>query len=284
MINAEGFHSMPEGVYHSDPVETPSLNSSTAKRILSHSPKHAAAFHPRLGGGSQEHKDEFDFGKAVHALLLEQRSNVAVLDFDSYRSKEARAFRDRERAFGRIPLLAKKWAAVQRTVIGIKTALAAREDAADYAIDENTAVEQTLVWRDGDAWCRARLDALRPGLVWDLKTAQSANPESFARSIFSFGYDIQEAFYRRGLRRITGKEFEFRFVVVESAWPHDVSVVELSPEVKHVADQRVERAIQRWSQCMKANRWPGYSSEISRVEAPSWWLAREIDHQVQEAS
>lgn len=277
---------IPEADYHADPCPEPSLNSSIARILLDQSPQHAATFHPRLGGQRRDDKEEFDFGKAYHALVLEKRTDsVVVIEADNFRTKAAQQERDAAYGESKVPLLAKKWKAVQDTARTIRESLDARPDADDYKM-AGAAVEQTLVWREGDVWLRARLDVVREDidLIWDLKSAKSAEPEAFARSVFKYGYDVQDAFYRRGMRAITGREFEFRFVVAESGRPHAVGVFDLDPEARAIADRKVERAIRIWGECLRAGRWPGYPPHVATVSAPAWVLQQEIEREIMEAS
>lgn len=277
-------HDVPEAVYHADPCEVPSLNNSTLKRLLGDSPRHAHAFHPRLGGRRQEEREEFDFGKAVHALVLEQRvDSIVIVEAENFRTKAAQQERDAAYAEGKVPLLSRMWAGVQRTAEAIRAQLDARDDAEHWRMHD-ARVEQTLVWQEaGGVWCRARLDVVKPSVLWDLKTCESANPEAFARSVFRYGYHLQESFYRRGWRALGGEDLPFFFVAIEKGYPHAVAVYDVSPEAKAIADRQVQLGIDRWRWCLEHDEWPGYPPHVATVEAPSWLVAREIEREVMEA-
>ena len=99
--------------------------------------------------------------------------------------------------------------------------------------------EQTLVWIEqlpddpsADVWCRARLDWLRPGAIDDYKsTSATANPETWTRTMFSAGFDLQAAWYLRGLRQLTDLDDAiFRFAVQETYPPYALSVIALGPD------------------------------------------------------
>src|SRR6266446_5889204 len=70
--------------------------------------------------------------------------------------------------------------------------------------------EQCLIWQERNGiWCRARPDWLRTDhrLVADYKTTTNAAPDAWIRSqLFGLGYDIQAAFYLRGLRAVFGHD------------------------------------------------------------------------------
>lgn len=140
--------------------------------------------------------------------------------------------------------------------------------------------ESVLVWQeDNGAWCRARLDWLRAGAIDDLKTTPNANPEVCSRSLFGMGYDIQAAFYLRGLKRLTGEDAVFRFAFIEKEAPYALSVVGLTAGAMMLAERKVRYALELWKTCLDNNEWPGYEHRTCWAEMPSWaeaaWLAKE---------
>lgn len=280
-----GIHTMTADTYHADPCTAPSLSSSIARTLLSYSPRHAWFEHPQLNPNvEREDKEMFDLGTAAHAYLLEGESGFVIVDATDWRTKAAKDERDQARLDGKIPLLAHKWQDVQ------DMATAARMQLGDH---EATPIpfrggkpEQTLIWREGDIWCRARLDWLHDdhSAIDDLKTTQaSANPDVWTRAMFGAGYDIQAAFYLRGLRAISGggaRGTVFRFIAQENFRPFALSVIGLAPDALALADRKVERAIALWGDCLKRNRWAGYPLQVCYAELPPWqeaqWMEREL--------
>lgn len=275
--------------YHNDPCEQPSLTSSIAKLLCYQSPAHAKAAHPRLNPTFERKTDEkFDVGTAVHALLLEGRNAVEVIPADDWRTAAAKEARDQARGDGRIPLLRKQWDEVENMLDALQAQLAQLE--VDPLPFTNGRPEQTLVWTEGwsggEITCRARLDWLHDGspFVDDLKTtSRTADPDHWSRSLFGMGYDIQAAFYLRGLREETGQDAELRFVVAETSEPYAVSVIALAPDALALANQKVSYALELWGRCLSAGRWDGYPSRVCYAEAPSYeqmrWLEREAERE-----
>jgi hypothetical protein len=228
-----------------------------------------------------ENGEHFDIGTAAHALLLEGTSTVSVIAARDYRTKAAQAARDAAYAAGRTPILEAKWADVQAMVACTREQLAAHKDGgAEMFL--NGEPEQTLIWQEGDVWCRARLDWLRDGAIDDYKTTPhgSANPDSWTRSLFGMGADIQVAFYLRGLKAVTGFDATFRFCVQEPYPPYALSVVGLGPDALTLAEKKVLYAIERWQTCLATDKWPGYPRRTCYASLPawqeSWWLEREM--------
>lgn len=268
--------------YHADAIADaqPSLSASIASILCSQSPAHARAAHPRLNPDfKRDHDEKFDRGNACHALILEGRNGVAIIDAKDWRTDAAKLLRDQARTEGRIPLLSKEWEVVCEMEDAVREQLAVH--AAEPPLFTDGKPEQTLVWMDGDVLCRARLDWLRDDLatIDDLKTtARSADPEAYSRALFKVGGDVQAAFYLRGLKALTGYDAEFRWCVVESSPPYAVSVISPAPDVLALGDSKVKYALEVWKRCLAADSWPGYSDRVGYAELPAWedtrWLEK----------
>ena len=279
----QGVHDIPAAIYHRDFLldgtyltPEPSLSSSIAKILNARSPRHAWMAHPRLNPDHvDENKVEYDIGTAGHGLLLEGESGVVVVDADSYRTKAAREARDAAYAAGKTPLLPHQLVDVQAMVAAARVQLAAH-DVGDVFRDGKP--EQTLIWREENGvWCRARLDWLprdhgsRPQIFYDYKTTTNSHPETWQRRAFDLSYDLQAAFYLRGIREALGIErAEFRFIVQEQTPPYALSVVALTPAAIALGEAKVHRAIMTWQACLRDDRWPGYPADVAYVDAPPW--------------
>lgn len=275
-----GIHDLSAAAYHADPCPEPSLSSSVVKVLLDQSPLHARCCHPRLNPDYEhENRKDFDLGTAAHAMVLEDFDDFVFIEAPNYKTKAAQEQRDAAYAAGKTPLLPKQREAVtQMTVAATATAL-------DGLLDNLTGdAEQTLIWQEHNGvWCRARPDWLRNDqrLIADYKTTTDASPDRWIRSqLFGLGYDIQAAFYLRGLRALLGYDAAWRWVVQETKPPYAVSVVAPLPPVIELAEKKVERAIALWGECLRADRWPAYSRHVAWADLPTWretqWLEREV--------
>lgn len=275
------YEDLPADEYHADPSATPSLSASIARILCTESPLHAWAKHPRLNPDYVKEEDEkFDIGNIAHELLLEQWDRVEVIDAKDWRTNAAKEARDAARAAGKIPLLTGRWQEVQEMVKHAVANLTKIDISPPLLMGGKP--EQTLVWQEDGVICRARLDYLRDDYraIDDLKTtSRSANPESWSRSLFSMGYDIQAAFYLRGLEAVTGAKAEWRWVVLETTAPYAASVLSLGPAGLELAQAKVEYAIGKWRECIQRDEWPGYAQQIHYADLPGWeearWLEKE---------
>lgn len=288
-VTEPGIYDIPAADYHADPCPTASLSSSIGKIMDDKSPLHAWAAHPRLNPDCEENTaTAFDLGAAAHALILGSDDGLMVIDPEKFPAKNGnipkgytndaiREARDAAYASGLIPLLPEQLAAVERIEVAARKAMAANAELAGWELAGKP--ERVLAWREGNIWCRARMD-WKPddpkGVYLDVKTTEtSVNPEIIGRYAMNMGWDFQEAFYRRGLQVLGIAEHpRFRFVAIEQSAPHAVTVVGIPPEVAAHADHKVDMMIQLWAECMATGNWPGYPNRTVWLEAPPWSFQR----------
>lgn len=268
---------VPESEYHADCCPEPSLSRSIIKLLIDTTPAHAKMAHPRLNPDyKEEEKVIFDIGSAAHALLLQGLDMAVVVDAEDWRTKAAREARDEARAQGLYPLLKDKYADVKAMVEAAENALYLNEDYPGIKILDGDS-EVTYVWKEGETWLRCRTDfryTKRYNLVWDYKTTStSADPNEYSRLIVNNGLDIQDAFYRRGVKAIEGVEPTFILLVQETFAPYLCSFIALPPQFKAMGEEKVERGIDLWRRCMKTGEWYGYPKRVCYVDLKPWQMA-----------
>lgn len=266
--------------YHADDLgwDQPSLSSSIAHVLITQTPAHARARHPKLNPDyAREEKAAYDFGTAAHDMLLRGTDKfIRVVYTDNWKTKAAQELRDEARSVGLVPLLEKDYLRAQQMVEAVREQLPNLD--VQPPLFQDGKPEQTLVWtEDNGVVCRARCDWLRDDLtaIQDLKTtSRSASPEKWSRTLFDHGCHVQAALYGRGLRILTGKQAVFHFVIVETAPPYEMTVMSLAPDALALANDQVEHAIDLWKTCLETDTWPGYPRQVCYAEAPAWELAR----------
>ena len=291
-----GVHIMPATEYHADPCDSPSLSSSIARLILTHSPLHGWTAHPRLNPNFvSEEKTTYDLGSASHAMLLEGGAGLEIINPENYRSKPTKAnplgnvpagwtneaireARDAARLAGKTPVLPSDMADIEAMVKIARQAIANCSDLSGLTLADGTA-EQVLLWQeDGGVWCRARPDWMshdRRVQISYKSTAASANPNDYVRTGLGIGFDLQNAFYLRGNRATGGPQDGVSLTLVqENSPPYACSWIGLDPAFAALADEKCEEAIELWRRCMAAGRWPGYSPRVHWLEPPAWATSR----------
>lgn len=270
-----GIHDIPAEQYHADPCEAPSLSSSIAILLTEKTAAHARHEHPRLNPAlEQSESKEMDFGTAAHALLTGQQETFAIIDAPDYKTKAAREQRDAAYEAGKVPLLAHVWPQVQAMAASARRQFDRTEDLQGVFTPEWGVYEQTLIWREKNGvWCRCRPDGLSHGrgVMVDYKTdSTSAAPEPWARKARTMRYDIQDAFYRRGVRALFDKNPAFLFAVQEKEAPFALAVHAMTPAKQAAADYAVDRAIQLWGWCLQHNAFPGYDRRTHYHDLKPW--------------
>ncbi len=247
------------------------LSVSGAKKLLP--PSCPAKF--RATQGIEEHKAQWDFGKAFHAKVLGDGAEVAVCDGDSWRSAEARGFRDAAYERGAVPLLPAEAAMVERMAEEVR-----KHDAASRLF-VGGAAEVSAFWIDEatGVQCKARFDYLpdkqdgRRLIVPDLKSAVSVDPQEFARNAARYGYVLQQIHYSSALRHLgIDPDPAFLFVAVEKEEPHLVNVGQFAaPDDVRLSAAALDKALRIYRDCLAADTWPGWPG-VTDLSLPTWHL------------
>lgn len=286
LIDKPGIYDISADNYHADPCKVPSLSSSIAKIMVGETPLHAYRQHPRLNPAfEREEKAQFDLGRTAHDMLLREPDNFVIVDEDAWRTNAAKAAREEAYEAGKTPLLRKQYDEVSAMVETGRAVLRSHELGA-YFFDENAHTEQTIVWEEDGVWFRIRLDRASENhrLLFDYKTtAASAHPDQWGRkSLYTLGYDIQLALYKRGVQAVLGVEPDFFFLVQETKPPYALCVQTQTPMGEQIGQAKIERAVAYWRWCMERQVWPAYPNNVAYVEPPGWeaqhWLEENTDH------
>lgn len=259
-------YDLPEQDYHA----RPELSSTGARRLLD-SPARFRYYedHP------QPHKAAFDLGSAAHTKILGVGSSTV-----EYPARFLTASGNLTTRRDMADLIT-EWMNEQRSagLIPIGADDARRVDAMAEAVLADTDARQVLESIEGrevsiiqdvtGVPCRARFDMYDGVNAGDLKTARDASPRGFNRSVGSYGYHIQQAFYSDVHYAETGDQLRsFKFIVVEAAAPHLVGVYDLDPMWMDIAAGKVFTARETYKKCVETNTWPGYGA--ATLTAPTW--------------
>ncbi len=266
-ILAEGLHpGVPMMDYVNDLVcPEPSISKGVIDRIVNRSPLHAHHEHPRLGGKKQDGSSRADLGSAAHDYLLGGDQGVEFVDYNDWRTKDAKAQRDAIRANNAIPMLEKDRYRLD------EMSAAARERLEDFGPGDT---EHVLLWSEDGTWMRTRPDWISEDrrVVIDYKTAKNADPISWIKSSLNgTPYDIGASLVLRGLGKVFGKSRrDFYWLVQEIEPPFACSLVGPGPEMLELAERKIEAGLRVWRECMERKQWPGYDSRIHWAEVPQY--------------
>lgn len=263
--------------YHGDPAPEPSLSSTLAKAMIAKSPRHAWLQSPKLNPDfTPTNSKVFDYGRATHRVVLGAGDDYVEIPADILASngatstKEAKAFVAQAREEGKTPLKA-----AEIRDIWYMAEVAERHFRAVGIVLDPKASERAALALDGDVWVRCMVDnaPFDPAApLFDLKTTQDAHPDAVAKSIQTYGYDLQERHYTRTWQLASGeaKPRDFLFGFQEKTAPFAVSVVRIGEESRAIGAKKAARARAMWSWCLSRAEWPAYPVGIHNIELPGW--------------
>ncbi len=265
-ISEPGFYDLDEATYHAD-----KHLASTLGRSLSSSGAKAILDCPARFAWQREHpvvKDAFDFGSVAHTLLLGLGEDIVVVDAADWRTNAAKAQRDEARDAGQVPILVGDYARAVALVDAVK----AHPVAGQIFDPSKGRAERSLYWIDDETGitCRGRIDWEMSNALIDLKTAITAAPQRFSRSLVDYGYALQAAWYQDGYEALTGERLPFVHVVVEKEPPHLVAVYQVDADALAFGAAKASDARHLYAECESNDEWPGYSTEIELVSLPAW--------------
>lgn len=270
------YSGVPHEVYHADPCEQPSLSASIASRLIAQSPLHAWTYHPRFGRQRDEDTAAKLAGSLIDNLILGGGPEIVAIVADDYKTKAAREARDEALANGKMPVIEAKLAVEREHAERIKAYLLERKGFKFDGVSQAVAI-----WKEGDAWCRGRLDHWKPEIatIYDLKFVRSAAPGEIDKHMVNFGTDIQRAAYVSAIEKIYPElsgRVKFQPIFVENGPVLAITMRPVGGTMRELGNRKWNRAVETWSRCLARNEWPDYGDD-GQIEAPAWALTRDID-------
>jgi hypothetical protein len=133
--------------------------------------------------------------------------------------------------------------------------------------------EVSVYWEWEGVECKARLDRVdyENGLVLDLKTTDSIEPEIFTKKVIGLGYDFQAAYYAKAAEVAFGKPFGFVFAAVERKAPFTVDLFEVDEEMMAEGIAKCEAALRLYRKCSESGEWPNREPLVRKLSYPSWY-------------
>lgn len=244
----------------------PGVNQSSLKKIIV-SPAHYQAalkqkFHP---------SPAMEMGTAVHAWVLdgEEVFNSQYVEQPDHVKLNTKAGKEWKDAQGRKKILKPEMVAdIKGMAASLQRCSWYENTGADY-IKRN---EVSVYWEWMGVQCKARLDSLlvEEGLVLDLKTTASVDPDQFLRKVTGLGYDFQAAYYAKAAEVAFGKPFRFTFAAIEREAPYDFQLFPVSDEMMQEGLAKCEDALQIYAQCEKTGEWPERAVKSHQLRYPRW--------------
>ena len=270
----EGFYTsdqLPIDVYHSD---RDTISQSGLKKI-DQSPAHLRAY---LDEPSDKKQTRGMFmGSAIHAAALEphvfdDQYIVAPGKFDRLNAAGFKAWKEEQDPRKTI-MLVKDY----DKVLNMRKALFDHPWVGPRLIGATT--EYSCIARDPETGvlCRVRFDIVtEAGMILDLKKTRDARDAALARTIASYGYHVQNAFYLDVPTWLNSAPKGFGFVFIEEEPPHAIAVRFLNPDDIQRGRGEYRRTLTKYAECLATDKWPAYDTEPQFISLPDW-ERRKID-------
>lgn len=235
-----------------------------------------ALYRTWVDGREEEPTPAMILGNAVDCAAFEpdryERAYAVAPDFGDCRKTANRDARDAWRAThkGMIHLSAEDG----RTVDGMVWALRTHPISGRILAAKDGLRQITLRWDDAQHGlvCKGRPDYYVPslGLVADLKTTQDATAQEFRRSVASYGYHRQEAFYRDGFSAVDTPVDHFVFIAIEKEPPYLIAVYQLDERAVEIGRRWVRDQMKRFTLSVVTDVWDGLPPTIQQIGLPKW--------------
>lgn len=239
------------------------LNNSGIKLIVNHSPFH-------FKNAKREETSALVIGHAGHTAVLEPDEfdgrYAAFPEGMTKTTTKGKATWDDLEATGKSILRFSEYTAAMNAAKAIRGHAVANE------LLTGGDAEVTVLSEIDDVLTKIRIDYYRQdvGMLIDVKTSDDAGISAFSRSIASYGYDIQAAFYLDTARSLDLPAESFVFIVVENKAPHGVAVYEIDQASIEIGREKYQRGLDIYRQCIAFDEWPGYPEEIQPISLPYW--------------
>lgn len=260
-----GFHELSEADYRA----LNAINKSGLDQI-NKSPAHYQEYLKR----PPESSDAMTLGRATHLGVLEPDllyqqffARPEGIDGRTKEGKEKLSELGRQHA-GKTMLKADDF----ETIEGIVRSVRGHKVASQLISGGKPELSTIAVDPEFEVLCKARPDYLgRDGIIVDLKTTESANFSQFQRSVVSFRYHVQAAWYLDLANLIAPGQFKrFILIAVEKVPPFGLMIYELSPDAIQAGRVAARANLRTYAACKLADIWPGYRDDIQTMSVPDW--------------
>ncbi|MFD5566593.1 PD-(D/E)XK nuclease-like domain-containing protein [Streptomyces cadmiisoli] len=256
--------------YHADKT---SLSSSGARKLL---PPSTPAHFRYEQDNPQPPSKTFDYGNAAHKLVLGNGPELAVIEYDTWNTKDAKAAVAEARERGAIPLKQHEMDMVDAMAAAIR-----RHPLAAALLDPAYgAPEQSGFWLDEATNIRRRvrfdwLPSHQEGrlIIPDYKTTTDASNAAMQKDIDKYGYHQQADWYETGARALGLGDHtaELLLIAQEKKPPYLVNVIGIPFGSRVIASAKNRHAIETFAHCESTGHWPGYADhEPNYLELPGY--------------
>ena len=270
-MNAEILYDMPDADYFA----IDALNASTLKQMVNPERYKWSQENPKTSPALQFGTDFHDY--VLRGKMPTDGEDMVVCPFDSYRTKEAKAWKEEnqdkriitQKELAEMDAYTDQLGAMAEAVYDMPEAL----EVHDVAEKEVVILWERMTKSGRKIKCKAKLDwfdhASRT-YNYDLKSCSDL--ANFDRDCINFGYYISAAWYCEAVYEAVGERRGFKFVVAGKDEPYQACIKEIPEDMLALGGQECEDLADVWARCKEKGVWPSpYAKDSSLIEVPYWW-------------
>lgn len=212
-----------------------------------------------------------DIGTVAHIRLLSPpdfNDQVSVSPFDSFRTNEAKAWRDEKQQHG-ITIITESDLARVDAMVAV-----AKDDTDAYQFLLHSDYNELSVYTELEGLpFKCRLDAAKfdEERIADYKTTSDASPFKFSRHAINMRYHVQAGLYVHALESVTSAHIEQFALVAQETEPPYVVQTYLLGRAEIDAGYALARAkLLELKQCIADGVFPAYANEPIPITLPQW--------------
>ena len=145
------------------------------------------------------------------------------------------------------------------------------DEANMYLQADDKLPEASFFWYEDKVLCKCRPDLIcppfkslhKPGEIYvvDYKTTKSCDPKQFVDSVKYWGYDMQAAWYRRGMEKAGYNVKEFAFVAQEKFPPYASKIFIITDEQMDAAWKNMQIFLNDYNKYLDTGKVSIYNSD-----------------------
>ena len=215
------------------------------------------------------------FGRAVHKYVLEKdkfSDEFAIAPEINKRTKEGKAqwllFQDQNEGKDIISLEDfEKIKAMRETLYQtpfVSQLLKGKKELSYFTEDDETGL--TIKCRPD---CQTQIGDTH--ILIDYKSCADASGDKFMRDAINLMYDLQMAFYKDIMDKVTGHEHSVIFIAQEKTPPYCVNVLEANEYFLKSGRDMYRTYLNIYKECSESGNWYGYTNgEVNTLGLPNW--------------
>lgn len=266
-ITAPGIYSgMDMAFYHGDCCDGPSISSSGLRKIEQESLLHywdESYLNPDRA--PQEESTHFSLGRAAHHLIggldgFAKEFSIRPVQWDSWRTKDAKAWRAAEWAAGRTVISPDDIEVIQGLARSLERHPTVRAGILSGLVECAGFVKDPVT----GVWLKIKPDfmPLDSTMAVDLKTCASADALSCRRAITDLGYNQQFGLIHDVWQMLTGIELTDHVpLFVEKKRPFAVNLKPIGTASIMLGRLQNRRALNKFAVAVKGGVWEGYEDD-----------------------